>query len=66
MTKIIPNVQQGDQFVIFCSDTHRTLANLNDSSTGEVDDPSFCAALMNVWLHPQTKHKAMRRSLLGH
>ena len=66
MKKLIPNVQQGDQIVIFCSDTSRTFAYLNDSSTGEVDDPSFCPAIMSVWLHPQTKHQAMRRSLLGH
>jgi Chalcone isomerase-like len=64
MTKLIPNVQQGDQIVIFCSDTNRTLSYLNDSSTGEVDDPSFCPAIMSVWLHPQTKHQAMRKSLL--
>jgi len=65
MRKIIPNVQQGDQIVIFCPDTKRTLAYLNDSSTGTVDDPSFCQAVMSVWLHPQTKHQAMRKSLLG-
>jgi hypothetical protein len=65
MRKVIPNVQQGDQIVIFCSDTNRTLAYLNDSSVGEVDDPSFCPAVMSVWLHPQTKHQALRKSLLG-
>jgi hypothetical protein len=51
MKKVIPNVRPGD---------------LNDSSTGEVDDQSFCPAVMSVWLHPQTKHQAMRKSLLGH
>ena len=66
MKKIIPNVQPGDQVVIFCSDINRTIAYLNDSSTGEVEDPSFCPAVMSVWLHPQTKHQAMRKSLLGH
>jgi hypothetical protein len=64
MIKVIPNVRPGDQVVIFCSDTNRTLVYLNDSSTGEVDDPSFCPAVMSVWLHPQTKHQAMRKSLL--
>ena len=64
MRKIIPNVKQGDQIVIFCSDTNRTAAYLNDSITGEVDDRSFCPAVMSVWLHPQTKHQAMRKSLL--
>jgi hypothetical protein len=64
MTKVIPDVRPGDQIVIFCSDTNRTLVYFNDSSTGEVDDPSFCPAIMSVWLHPQTKHQAMRKSLL--
>ena len=66
MTKLIPNLQRGDQVVIFCSDSNRTLAYLNDSSTGEIDDPSFCPAVMRVWLDPKTKHQALRRSLLGH
>jgi Chalcone isomerase-like len=66
MKKVIPNVRPGDQIVIFCSDTNRTLVYLNDSSTGEVDDESFCPAVLSVWLHPQTKHQAMRKSLLGH
>ena len=64
MKKLIPNVKQGDQVVIFCPDTNRTLSYLNNSSTGEVDDPSFCRAVMSVWLHPQTKHQAVRKSLL--
>jgi len=64
MMRLIPNVRQGDQIVIFCSDTSRTLSYLNDSSIGAVDDPSFCPAIMNVWLHPQTKHQSMRKSLL--
>jgi hypothetical protein len=65
MRQIIPNVRQGDQIVIFCPDTKRTLAYLNGSSTGSIDDPSFCPAVMSVWLHPQTKHQAIRKSLLG-
>ncbi|MFZ0680445.1 MAG: hypothetical protein WAN07_22320 [Candidatus Binatus sp.] len=64
LKKLIPNVQQGDQVVIFCSDSGRTLSYLNNSSTGAVDDPSFCPAIMSVWLHPQTKHQAVRKSLL--
>ena len=65
MNKIIPSVRAGDQVVIFCSDANRTLVYLNDSGNGEVDDPSFCPAVMSVWLHPQTKHRAVRKSLLG-
>jgi hypothetical protein len=64
MKKLVTNLKQGDQIVIFCPDTKRTLAYVNDSSTGAIDDPSFCPAVMSVWLHPQTKHQAMRKSLL--
>jgi hypothetical protein len=66
MRKIIPNLKPSDQIVIFCTDTNRTLGYLNDSNIGQVDDPSFCPAIMSVWLHPQTKHQAMRRALLRH
>jgi hypothetical protein len=66
LAKVIPSVSQGDQIVIFCSDTNRTIVYLNNSTTGEVDDPSFCPAVMSVWLHPQTKHQTMRKSLLKH
>jgi chalcone isomerase-like protein len=64
MNKVMPDVRPGDQIVIFCPDINRTLVYLNDSSTGEVADPSFCPAIMSVWLHPQTKHQSMRKSLL--
>jgi hypothetical protein len=64
MKQVIPDVRQGDQVVIFCSDANHTFVYLNDKSTGKVDDPSFCPALMSVWLHPQTKHQSMRKSLL--
>jgi hypothetical protein len=66
MSQVIPNVKAGDQVVIFCTDANRTLIFLNDSGKGEIDDASFCPAVMSVWLHPQTKHQAMRKSLLRH
>jgi hypothetical protein len=64
MKKIIPNLKPGDQVVIFCTDTNRTLGYVNDSKIGDIDDPSFCPAVMSVWLHPQTKHQTLRKSLL--
>ena len=64
LKKVIPDVRPGDQVIIFCSDARRTLVYLNEARTGEVDDPSFCPAVMSVWLHPQTKHQAVRKSLL--
>jgi len=65
MRKVIPSVKEGDQVVIFCAPGNRTIVYFNDSSIGDIDDPSFCPAVMSVWLHPETKHQAMRKSLLG-
>ena len=64
MQRVIPSVRPGDQFVIFCSSAERTVVYLNESGNGEIDDRSFCPALMSLWLHPQTKHQALRKSLL--
>lgn len=64
MRKILPNINEGDQIVIFCPDDRRTIGYLKNSNSGVIDDPSFCPAIMSVWLHPQTKHQAMRKSLL--
>lgn len=64
MRKVVPSVKQGDQVVIFCSRSNQTLVYFNDSRVGEIDDPSFCPAVMSVWLHPETKHQAMRKALL--
>ncbi len=64
MKQVIPNLQPRDQVVIFCSDANHTIVYVNDKIVGKVDDPSFCPAVMSVWLHPQTKHQSMRKSLL--
>jgi hypothetical protein len=61
---VIPGVRSGDQVVIYCPDAKRTLVYLNERVNGEVDDDSFCLAVMSVWLHPQTKHQTLRKSLL--
>jgi Chalcone isomerase-like len=66
MRKVIPSVKEGDQVVIFCSSSNRTFVYFNDSGLGEIDDPSFCPAVMSVWLHPQTKYQSVRKSLLRH
>ncbi len=65
MTRLIPNVRAGDQIVVFCPSDGRTLVYCNGRSRGEVDDTTLCPAIMSVWLHPQSKNKEMRKSLLG-
>jgi hypothetical protein len=64
--RLIPNLKPGDQVVVFCPSDAKTLVFYNGRSRGEVDDPTLCPAVMNVWLHPQSKSTTMRKSLLAH
>lgn len=65
LRQVMPSVQPGDQVVIFCPEDNKTLVYYNSRSHGEIHDPTLCPAIMNVWLHLQTKHQAVRKSLLG-
>ncbi len=66
MKRLMPNVKPGDQVVVFCPSEAKTSVYYNGRSQGEVDDESLCPAIMNVWLHPDSKSKEMRKSLLAH
>jgi len=66
LKRLIPSVKAGDQFVVFCPPDGRTLLYYNGRIKGEVDDTSLCPAIMNVWLHPESNTKELRKSLLGH
>jgi hypothetical protein len=66
MKGLMPSVKSGDQIVMFCPSQAKTLVYYNGRSQGEVDDASLCAAIMNVWLHPRSKSKEMRKLLLAH
>jgi hypothetical protein len=65
MARLIPNLKSGDQIVIFCPHDGKTLTYYNGQSYGEVDDATLCPAIMNVWLHPKSSSKDLRKSLLG-
>jgi len=65
MKQLMPNVNSGDQVVLFCPTDAKTLMYYNGRSLGEVNDPTLCPALMNVWLHPASK-SSVRKSLLAH
>jgi len=66
LEQAIPSVQPGDQVVIFCPDLDRMIVYYNSVVYREVRDPTLCPAIMNVWLHPESKHSQVRKSLLGH
>jgi Chalcone isomerase-like len=66
MRRLIPNVKSGDQIVVFCPSEAKTLAYYNGRIQGEVDDPTLCLAIVNVWLHPARESQVLRKSLLTH
>jgi hypothetical protein len=65
LNRLMPSVRPGDQVVVFCPNEAKTLMYYNGRSQGEVDDPTLCPAIMNVWLHPASQSKEMRKSLLA-
>jgi len=64
MQEIVPNVKQGDEFVIFCPVSGKTLVYLDSRQKGEVDDTTLCPAIMSIWLHPASSQQDLRRALL--
>ncbi len=65
LKRLMPSVRPGDQVVVFCPSEAKTLVYYNGRSQGEVDDAALCPAIMNVWLHPKSQSKEMRKSLLA-
>jgi hypothetical protein len=65
MRQLMPNVNSGDQIVIFCPTDAKTLMYYNGRIQGQINDPTLCPAIMNVWLHPASK-SSVRKSLLAH
>ncbi len=65
MKQLMPNVNSGDQIVIFCPTDAKTLMYYNGRIQCQVNDPMLFPAIMNVWLHPASK-SSVRKSLLSH
>lgn len=63
--RVVPSLKQGDSLVIFCPARGQTLVFLDDRKTGELDDTSFCPAIMSIWLHPASGQGELLRALLN-
>jgi len=64
MGAIVPTVKEGDDLVIFCPVSGKTLVYLDGHERGTVDDTTLCPAIMSIWLHPATSQQELRRKLL--
>ena len=64
MRGMVPTVKQGDELVIFCPVSGKTLVYLDGRERGAVDDTTLCPAIMAIWLHSATSQQELRRKLL--
>ncbi len=64
MMSLMPELKNGDQMVVFCTEKQSTMIFYNGDKRGEIVDPKFCEALFQVWLDPETSYSQVRRSLL--
>ena len=64
LMQFLPELDDGDQLVVFCTAQQPTLMFYNGSKRGQINDPKFCSALFQVWLHPETSNPGVRRNLL--
>jgi hypothetical protein len=53
MMQFLPELDHGDQLVVFCAAHQPTFIFYNESKRGQINDPRFCSALFQVWLHPE-------------
>lgn len=65
VARIWPSVTPGDRITMLVRRDGPTLFYFNDEFAGAVEDSGFGPTLLQIWLHPDTRSKALRRSLLG-
>lgn len=65
VARIWPSVTPGDRITMVVRRGGPTLFYFNDEFAGSVEDSGFGPTLLQIWLHPDTRSKALRRSLLG-
>jgi hypothetical protein len=65
LKQIWPDVKPGDNITTLVTSESTTRFYFNDKLLAVLDDPSFGAALLSIWLHPDTSEPGLRDSLLG-
>jgi hypothetical protein len=62
---IWPDVTPGDRLTTVVTRQGTTRFYFNGQFAGEIRDAEFGPTLLEIWLHPETRSKSLRRSLLG-
>lgn len=65
MTRLFPDVQEGDQLTGVYQPGQRAVFWLNGKRLGEVEDPAFAPAFFGIWLDEKSSEPSLRNQLLG-
>jgi hypothetical protein len=65
LLQIWPDVRPGDSITTLVNEDRSTQFYFNNSLLKELDDPAFGAALLSIWLDPNTSEPDLRAKLIG-
>jgi len=65
LKNIWPDVKQGDSITTLVTSERMTRFYFNDELLAVLEDPGFGAALLSIWLHPDSSEPGLREKLLG-
>lgn len=65
MTRLFPDVKDGDQLIGIADSMQHSVFYFNSKKLGEINDVAFTQAFFNIWLGEKTSQPDMRKSLLG-
>ena len=65
VAQIWPDVRPGDRITTLVERGGATVFYFNDREIGRVPDPDFGPALLEIWLHPESRSDKLRRELTG-
>jgi len=65
LQQIWPDVKPGDNITTLITSERTTRFYFNDQLLAVLDDPKFGAALLSIWLDPNTSEPGLREKLLG-
>ena len=66
LKQIWPDVKPGDTITTLVTSENTTRFYYNDNLLAVLDDPNFGAALLSIWLDPNTSEPNLRKKLIGH
>ena len=65
LTEIWPSIKKGDILIALVTPEGPTLFYSGTEMLGEIQDPDFGPAFLDIWLSPETNYKKNRKELLN-